>query len=196
MTKKTHKHRRRRQDFIVAWLRSPLKTGAVLPSSPALGRQMAKQVDLSRPGTIVELGAGTGIVTFELLKSGVPPERLLVVEHDKKFHEILTESFKGPTFVCGDAAELDKILKDRRVGQVSTIVSSLPLITMPKKLREAIVAQMATLIHGGSTLIQFTFGITSPLNASERKRYGITGKHAKTVLTNVPPAHIWVYKSS
>jgi phosphatidylethanolamine/phosphatidyl-N-methylethanolamine N-methyltransferase len=194
MTKKPPKHNRRRQEFLAAWLRAPLKMGAVLPSSAALAREMAKLVDLRRPGFVVELGAGTGVVTHALLKAGLSPERLVVVEHDRKFHEILTASFQGLAIVCGDAADLDRIVKAQGIKQVNAVVSSLPFITLKKSVRTAIMPQIAALLHKGSTLIQFTFGIYSPISNAEQLKYGITGKRMKIVMVNVPPAHVWVYE--
>jgi phosphatidylethanolamine/phosphatidyl-N-methylethanolamine N-methyltransferase len=194
MPKKPSKPNQRRHDFIFTWLRAPLKTGAVLPSSRTLAKEMAKQVDIKRPGAVVELGAGTGVVTYALLKSGIPPEQLVVVEHDKKFYDILKSLFQGPVMVCGDAAELGDILKKHHIRQVNAVVSSLPLITLPKAVRTAIVEQMAALVHQGAVLVQFTFGIYSPISNIEQIKYGITGKRVKIVMINVPPAHVWVYE--
>lgn len=190
----TGKHNRRRQDFLATWLRSPLKTGAVLPSSRTLAKEMARQVDTVRPGAVVELGAGTGVVTHALIKSGLSPERLIVVEREKKFYDILTSSFHGPVLICGDAAELDQILKKQHIRQVNAVVSSLPLITLPKAVRSAIVEQMGALVCNGATLVQFTFGISSPITNAEQIRMGITGKRVKIVMGNIPPAHVWVYE--
>jgi phosphatidylethanolamine/phosphatidyl-N-methylethanolamine N-methyltransferase len=188
------KHKQRRHHFIAGWLRRPLKTGAVLPSSRTLAKEMAKQINLHRPGAVIELGAGTGVVTHALLKTGLAPERLLVLERDEKFYEILLTSFHGPVIVCGDAAKLEDILKKHHIRQVSAIVSSLPLITLPKTTRAAIVEQMAALIRQGATLVQFTFGISSPISNAEQLKYGISGKRMKVVMVNVPPAHVWVYE--
>ena len=46
--------------FLKAWIRSPRKIGAVIPSSPVLAKAMADQVKTNENKTVVELGAGTG----------------------------------------------------------------------------------------------------------------------------------------
>ena len=53
--------------FFRQWLRAPLKTASVVPSSPRLGRAMAMAIP---PGAekVVELGAGTGAITRALLR--------------------------------------------------------------------------------------------------------------------------------
>ena len=56
--------------FFRQWLRAPLTTASVVPSSPRLGRAMALALpaDAHR---VVELGAGTGAITRELLRVSV-----------------------------------------------------------------------------------------------------------------------------
>ena len=56
--------------FLCEFLRNPGAVGALCPSSERLAARIARQVDLSREGWIVELGAGTGVVTAALLRHG------------------------------------------------------------------------------------------------------------------------------
>lgn len=50
------------RQFLSAWLRNPMQTGALLPSGSGLARAMAAQV-VPGPGMVVELGTGTGVIT-------------------------------------------------------------------------------------------------------------------------------------
>jgi len=75
--------------FFGRWLRAPHRIGAVAPSSRFLARAMATQVDLRRPGPVIELGGGTGSVTKALLEAGLPVERLIVVERDVRLYKML-----------------------------------------------------------------------------------------------------------
>ena len=54
-------------DFLRGLLKDPRGVSAPTPSSPALAAAMAERVDPLRPGLVVELGAGTGVVTEALL---------------------------------------------------------------------------------------------------------------------------------
>jgi phosphatidylethanolamine/phosphatidyl-N-methylethanolamine N-methyltransferase len=193
INKKRKKLPRLRHHFIAAWLRSPLKIGAALPSSRGLARAMASQVDLSREGAVVELGAGTGVVTQALLEAGIAHDKLLVIERDKKLHSLLHAIFHDLKVLCADALELEDVLKNSGINKVNAIVSSLPFITMPVAIRHGIQEQMAKVIGDSGIIIQFTYGPKSPINRSEMKRYGLVGQRVKLVLVNVPPAHVWVY---
>jgi len=187
-------HHRRRHHFIVAAMRSPLKIGALLPSSRGLAKAMASFVNMQHAGMVVELGAGTGVVTHALLKHGVTPERLLVIERDEALHTLLTNHFRHLHIVQADAAQLDTVLADAGVTQVNAIVSSLPFLVMPKPVRDAIQQHMAALIGEDGIIIQFTYGPQSPIPASQLRRLHLTGKRSKLVVANVPPAHVWVYR--
>ena len=54
---------------------------------------MAAQVDPREPGPIVEIGPGTGPVTEALIARGVPQERLVLVEFNPDFIELLRKRF-------------------------------------------------------------------------------------------------------
>src|SRR5688572_12514927 len=79
--------------FIRSWLDKPLTTGAVMPSGKLLARTMARYVDLSIPGPVIELGPGTGPVTEALVAHGVDPARLLLVEFNPVFCRILRSRY-------------------------------------------------------------------------------------------------------
>jgi len=177
--------------FFVMWLKAPTRIGAVVPSSRHLARAMAREVRGVGPGTIVELGAGTGSVTRALLEAGIAKERLIVVERDPELHRLLKEHFPDLTILKGDARELRRLLAPQGVREAAAVVSSLPLISMPKLTRTRILAECFALLGEGRPLIQFTYGLVSPI---DRERLGVTGRVAARVWKNLPPASVWRYE--
>ena len=107
--------------FFVMWLKAPTRIGAVVPSSRHLARAMAREVRGVGPGTIVELGAGTGSVTRALIEAGIPKERLVVVERDPELHRLLQERFPELTILKGDARELRKLLAPQGVRKAAVV---------------------------------------------------------------------------
>src|SRR6202171_1353100 len=77
--------------FLSPGLQSPLKTGALPPSGPALAKAMAAEIDPSVPGPVVELGPGTGPVTEAILARGIAPQRLILVEVQRGFCTLLRQ---------------------------------------------------------------------------------------------------------
>lgn len=182
---------RKHSHFLAAWLRSPLSVGALFPSSPALARAMADQVDIARPGKIVELGAGTGPITQALLDRRIPASRLIVTERDADLFAILKQRFPQLDLRCADASALLGDMKE-----VATIVSGLPLRSLPKSEKKQVEHAMAAAIRNGGAIIQFTYGLVSPIARKDWKNLKLRGRRQQLVLANLPPAHIWVYRAA
>jgi phosphatidylethanolamine/phosphatidyl-N-methylethanolamine N-methyltransferase len=190
------RHVRDQRAFLRAWIRSPAKVGALMPSGRFLTRKIASQVDPHAPGWVIEIGAGTGVVTRALLRAGVKPERLLVIERERRMAEMLQREFPHLRIVRGDAQRLDELLREHNVHKVSAVVSSLPLLTMPKELQEAIVAQMFAVLPPKGTLVQFTYGPRSPIARAYCKHHQAQAHRVGQVWLNIPPATVWRYEKN
>jgi len=189
-------HRRGRHHFIAAAMRSPFKIGGFLPSSRGLARAMAAGVDIHRPGTVVELGAGTGVVTHALVQAGISIDKLVVIERDERLHTLISLQFPHLNILRADAIELDTVLAEIGVKKVNAIVSSLPFLVMPKFVREAIQEKMAQVIGEDGVIIQFTYGPKSPISIQQMRKHHLYGKRLKLIVANVPPAHVWIYRKA
>jgi phospholipid N-methyltransferase len=66
--------------FFRGWLRNPAQMGSVVPSSPVLGQLIAKHIEKGWDPAALKLGAGTGAVTHSLIRSGITPKRIVLVE--------------------------------------------------------------------------------------------------------------------
>ena len=174
------------------WLKNPLKIGAVAASSPELAAAMARHIPLTGEGFVVELGGGTGPVTRAILDAGVPRDRLVVVERDLTLHRHLTERYPGVRILQGDAMHLQQLLRREGVAPVKAIVSSLPLLSMKKAIQHRIGAQIFAVLEPDAPMIQFTYGLFSPLK--NRQRLGVSGAVQDRVLQNLPPASVWLYR--
>ena len=175
--------------FTKALCSGPQAVGAACPSSRHLADYMASQAMASRNGYIVELGAGTGVVTAALLARGLPPERLIVVEKSPLLAEHLRERFPEVTVLEGDAAQLATLL-GWRAKRVSTVVSSLPLKSLPKMTVDRIGSELDAILPKGATFIQFTYSLRC--RAIDWAQ-DVTCLHSHTVWRNVPPARVNVF---
>lgn len=57
-----------RLQFLYKYIRSPKQVGSIVPSSKALIKKMIKPIDWTQVNTVVELGAGTGVITLGIEK--------------------------------------------------------------------------------------------------------------------------------
>lgn len=152
---------------------------------------MAEQVDLAATGVVVELGGGTGSITRALLERGLTPARLVVVERDRTLAALLRTRFPGVKVIRGDAAALVELLAPLEIGSVAAVVSSLPLLSLPKRACRAIIAASFALLGDEGWFIQYTYGMASPLAAAE---FGLTAEAAQRVWRNFPPAMVWRFR--
>jgi phosphatidylethanolamine/phosphatidyl-N-methylethanolamine N-methyltransferase len=176
--------------FFSSWLRAPLKVASIVPSSRQLGAAIARQIDPARPGWVVELGAGTGPVTEQLLARGVPPSRLLVVERDPVLVRFLRERYPEPQLVEGDAFRLPELLAHYGVDRVHSVVCGIPLLSMPKADAAQLVNACRDVLEPDGALYQYTYSLFSPLPYRD---FGLAVRRVKRVLANIPPASVWTY---
>src|SRR5665213_207255 len=101
--------------FLRGLLARPKNVGAIAPSSPALAKAIAQQIDPSIPGPVLELGPGTGVVTEALIDRGVAPERITAIEYDADFAKLVAQRFPKVHVVRGDAFDLKKTLGNGNV---------------------------------------------------------------------------------
>ena len=180
--------------FFARWLRRPGRIGAVVPSSEALAKALAEQVDAQAPGVVVELGPGTGSVTQALFAAGVPEDGLVAIEREAPFCALLAKRFPNLRVVQGDACELEALLVREGIGPVKAVVSSLPLIGFSMRDQRQIMGQVFSVLDPGGVLIQYTYGLWSPLPAALRAELGIKGGRTDWVLANLPPAAVWRFR--
>ena len=173
--------------FLRSLLSDPRKMGALVPSSPQLSRMIASRVDPSQ-SSVLEIGAGTGAITRALLRRGLRPERLFIIERDPVLSGFLQTHFPRVRICCGEAAHAPHILSGAGVGPVDTIVSSLPLRNLRQADQLEIFRAMMSTLTGKGQIIQFTYGPTCPIPS---RRLGLEAECIGRVWMNFPPATVW-----
>ena len=176
--------------FLRRWLANPLQMGSVIPSSPALCRHIAALVERKDDEVVVELGAGTGVVSRALLQAGVPPEKLVVVEIVRDMAEHLREVLPGVQVIQGDAFDLARALPRAMHGKVGTAICGIPLVMLPLERQRAFVDAVESVSPGKGFLL-LTYCITSPL---PYRKLGLTARREAWTPLNLPPASVWRYR--
>src|SRR3974377_94508 len=141
--------------FIRSWIEKPLSTGAVMPSSKALARTMARYVDGDASGPVIEWGPGTGPVTEALVEHGIDQSRLVLVEFNPDFCRLLRARYPEATVVQGDAYRLRRILEVYVREPAAAVVSGLPLLTKPLRTRLRLMADAMGLLPPAAPFFPF-----------------------------------------
>jgi phosphatidylethanolamine/phosphatidyl-N-methylethanolamine N-methyltransferase len=145
-------------DFFRGFLRSPEQVGSIIPSSRFLERRIINMAELDRAQCVVELGPGTGGTTRAILEGMNPGARLLTIELDPKFSEILNE-IGDPRLVphTGSAADLHQILAEHELPAPDVVISGIPFSTMPKAIGTAIIEAIRDNLAPGGRFLAYQF---------------------------------------
>lgn len=176
--------------FFKRWLANPLQMGSVIPSSRTLCRRIAALVERAPDEVVLEIGAGTGVISRALLAAGVPAEKLVVVEIVPEMAGHLREVLPGVNVICGDAFELARELPERLHGKVGTAICGIPLVLLPLEQQRRFVAAVEAVAPGKGFLL-YTYCITSPL---PQDKLGLQAKREAWTPLNFPPASVWRYQ--
>ncbi len=167
--------------FALGYLRNPRRVGAIAMRCA--------------PGTLIEVGAGTGAITRALLPALARADRFMVIERDPGFAQLLRRSFPDLEVLNHCATRLDALDIEKR--SPVTVVSSLPLLSMTREEAHGCIDAMVALIEGrpGSRLIQYTYA--SPhLRPFKDIPVGWRWRRAASIWANLPPATVWTLEQA
>jgi phospholipid N-methyltransferase len=178
--------------FFRAFATHPAQVGAVLPTS---SHTVAKMLDLAGDDfdwrdakVIVELGAGTGVYTEQILRRVGPQTEVLAFERDRTLARRLADRL-GPVHanlavVAGDAAELE----DRLDGRLAPlVVSALPWTSLKAEVRDRLLTMIGRNLAPGGALLTIQYSTHRERDFAE---YFGRIRHVWT-LRNVPPAALY-----
>jgi phosphatidylethanolamine/phosphatidyl-N-methylethanolamine N-methyltransferase len=176
--------------FFRRWMKNPLQMGSIVPSSPSLCRRVARHAHVQPDEALIELGAGTGVITQALLHSGLAPERLFVIEIVRDMADHLrAELPNGTNVIEGDARRLPALIPAEWHGKIGTVVVGIPLVLLPFAEQRRFVDAIEA-VAPGRGFILYSYCITSPL---PWKRHGLVAKREAWTPLNFPPASVWRY---
>ncbi len=175
--------------FLMAYLRSPSRVGAIAPASRALVRSITAEANRNKSHVLIEIGAGTGAITRSLVQAG-SAQRLIVYERDPQFADLLRKRWPDVEVHNHCASAISSLQLDQHA--TVTVVSSLPLISMPQIESQKCIAAMLALIsrQPQSRLIQYTYASAQRYpfkNIPEGWRW----RRVSSVWANLPPANVW-----
>jgi phosphatidylethanolamine/phosphatidyl-N-methylethanolamine N-methyltransferase len=178
--------------FLKGWMTQPRSVGSIKPTSEQAARLMVSLIPAGSDLPVLELGPGTGAITKAILAAGVSPERLVCIEYNAGFLSHLKKSFKGVTFLQGNAFDLKSALANHPHQKFAAVLSGLPLLNFPMAARTKLVEDAIGLMEQGGPYVQLCYGPKAPVPA---KAGGFSATPTKWVLGNIPPARFWVYRA-
>lgn len=130
-------------DYIKNFIRDK-DVASITPSSPFLVKRVCQKVDFSEPRVIVEYGPGTGVFTEYLLERLKPGSKLILIEKNEGFVEILRDTLgQDPrVMVYEEAAEnVADVLRDAGETEADYVLSGIPFSFLTDAVRTELIEQ-------------------------------------------------------
>src|SRR5215470_1081921 len=177
--------------FLQGFLKRPKEVGSIIPSSRFLEREVVQTAVSRDARTIVELGPGTGGTTRALLRAMSPLAKLLTIEINPRFANLLRGMPDTRLAVHeGSASEIAQALAKHGLPQADAILSGIPFSTMTRSLGLEILRSVHDSLAPAGIFVAYQV----------RDRVGHLGRavfgrpNVKTVMLNVPPMRIYRWR--
>jgi phospholipid N-methyltransferase len=176
------------RQFFCSWILNPLTVGAVAPSSRTLAKLMVS--GMHSGARVMELGAGTGMVTRAILDRGVAQSDLHLVERNASFARLLKQRFPQAILLEEDATSLVDSTRELR-GSFDFIVSGLPLVLFSRAQKHRMLEHSFDLLKPTGAFHQFTYGGRCPIRRHTLEGLDVSASLIGIAPFNVPPAFVY-----
>ena len=186
----------RRSSVFREFLRSPLQTGALFASGPQLASKLVHFANVRSSTSIVEIGAGSGAVTDEIVKHKSRDASLLAIEINEWLATLLRTRHPEIDVQCGDALEASQYLKQLGYGNCDAVVCSLPWANMSRQQQSKMLDVIETLLQNGGHFTSFAYAHCRFLPNARFFRQQLMERFDSVTVSeiqwaNIPPAYIY-----
>lgn len=178
--------------FLREFVRDPVHTAAIAPSSPALAEAMVAAVPSVGHPTVIELGPGTGAITAAIQRRLGGRGRHVAIERHPDWASLLQQRFPDVAVVHGDVADLTAIFAERGVGPADAVVSGLPWAAY----RGQLVVDLAEVLAPSGVFSQFAYSWSRWAPPARAELAALRRHFSDVVISapirrNLPPAVVY-----
>ena len=173
--------------FLKEGLKNIRTTGTITRSGTLLCLAAIDRIDWSEARTIVELGAGDGVITRHILRHLHPEGKVIAFEVSDDLCDDLRAIGDDRLVVANDSAEhLRHYLDEAGADQADHIISAIPYAALPRGLGREILAAAKKNLRKGGRYNQVHYSLKTRAWYEE----SFASVEARRILLNLPPA--WV----
>ncbi|RUR28670.1 methyltransferase domain-containing protein [Vreelandella andesensis] len=179
--------------FLKHFLRSPIAIGSVMPSSRHLAAAMVRCVEWEKTRVIVELGAGTGVITQEINALRHKDSSFLSFEYENLLRENLTQRYPNINFYKDAFRLKDYVAVQQKGGtRADCIISGLPFANFSQQQRDNLLSDIYDVLNPGGLFVAFQY--TRQLQPFLVSSYDKLNCHK--VWANLPPAYVYLCRKT
>lgn len=145
--------------FLKNFLRHPLMLGSAIPSSRYLIARVLDRVDWKHVRTVVEYGPGVGTFTFPILERMRADARLLAIEVNDQFVEMLQSQTADPRLhvAHGSCAEVGRWIRAYHLDAADLVLSGIPYTVLPGEVRHKILSGTRDALTPDGTFVVYQY---------------------------------------
>lgn len=189
---KNHVRANGRQIFLQQFLKHPLQVGSIIPSSRFLERRIIEAASADSARVIVELGPGTGGTTRALLNAMPSDARLLSIELNNFFHNVIISQIDDDRLIphLGCACDIQTILAEYDLDAPDAVISGIPFSTMSREMGTRILESVSSALAPQGRFVAYqtrdrVATLCRPIMGSEQ---------AEMEFFNIPPTRIYQWQ--
>ena len=186
------------KDVLAIWtelIRNPRSLGTVAPSSAWLGKHLVTCSNITHKMNVVEIGAGTGPLTQEIIKV-VPLTQFWAFEPNSNLAEKLREKHSGICVYENTANELPKIQERDGLPKADRILCSLPWSVFTEDMMVESLTGISEGLHKDGTFLTLVYAHAKYMPASGRLQNALSKIYQNVHFSdiewrNIPPGQ-WI----
>ncbi len=181
--------------YIKNLIRDP-NIASIAPTSGFGIERLCRKMDFPNTSVVVEYGPATGVITEHVLKFLPSAAKLIAIDTNQKFLDILRAKTNDPrlTIVHDTAEHVEKILHSAGAEQADYVISGIPFTMLPPEVAERIVRSTYAVLKPGGKFLVYQF-----LKPESAKGKGIhrflplvfSEIHREIEFMNLPPLRIY-----
>jgi phospholipid N-methyltransferase len=181
--------------FLKEFVSKPQEIGAIVPSSPALAREIVRSIDWDKVQVAVEYGPGLGAITGEILTK-TEGKDFFAIELNQAYADRFSRSFPQVPLYRDSVANVVSITAEHGVEAIDCVVSGLPWANFSDTVQDEILDATFQVLREGGQFVTFAYMHGLALPAGRRFREKLARCFRKldrsaVVWRNTPPAVVY-----
>ena len=177
--------------FLRQAIRHPRQVGTLVPSSPFLRRRVVNVARVHAARVVVELGAGTGALTRQILQTLPKNGALLSIEINPHFCQHLSGLDDSRLTVhCGSACNLREVVSMYDLPAPDVVISGLPFSAISLAEGSQIIDAISSLLAPGGRFVAYQ--LSRRVNRLLRHLPGAA--QVEVELLNIPPLRVYTWQ--
>ncbi|HEX9722664.1 MAG TPA: ribosomal RNA adenine dimethylase domain-containing protein [Vicinamibacteria bacterium] len=181
--------------FLKEFVNRPQEIGAIVPSSPALAREVVRSIAWDKVQVAVEYGPGLGAITGEIL-TRTEGKDFFAIELNQAYADRFRRSYPDVPLYRDSVANVVSIAAEHGVEAIDCVISGLPWAIFSDAVQDEILDAMFQVLREGGQFVTFAYMHGLALPAGRRFREKLTRRFRKldrspVVWRNTPPAVVY-----